>query len=109
METVGLAEKAGAYPARVSGGKKLRVGIARALACDPLLLLCDQATFALDPETTGPGCARSKPITSVSVIFRANRGCQNRIGPARRPTACAMRHGRQILREALHKLGFGLK
>ncbi len=52
LELVGLAERAGAYPAQLSGGQKQRVAIARALATDPKVLLCDEATSALDPKTT---------------------------------------------------------
>ena len=52
LETVGLTEKAKAYPAQLSGGQQQRVAIARALASDPKILLCDEATSALDPQTT---------------------------------------------------------
>ena len=52
LETVGLADRAGAYPSQLSGGQKQRVAIARALATDPQVLLCDEATSALDPNTT---------------------------------------------------------
>lgn len=52
LETVGLSDKANAYPAQLSGGQKQRVAIARALALEPKVLLCDEATSALDPNTT---------------------------------------------------------
>ncbi|MCX4745721.1 amino acid ABC transporter ATP-binding protein [Kitasatospora sp. NBC_01287] len=50
LERVGLADKAGAYPAQLSGGQQQRVAIARALAMGPRLLLFDEPTSALDPE-----------------------------------------------------------
>lgn len=52
LETVGLADKAKAYPSQLSGGQQQRVAIARALATNPKVLLCDEATSALDPTTT---------------------------------------------------------
>lgn len=52
LQTVGLTDKADAYPAQLSGGQKQRVAIARALATEPKVLLCDEATSALDPNTT---------------------------------------------------------
>ena len=52
LELVGLADKAGAYPAQLSGGQKQRVAIARALATKPEIFLCDEPTSALDPLTT---------------------------------------------------------
>ena len=52
LDTVGLSDRADAYPAQLSGGQKQRVAIARALATSPKVLLCDEATSALDPTTT---------------------------------------------------------
>jgi D-methionine transport system ATP-binding protein len=52
LDMVGLTGKRGSYPSQLSGGQKQRVAIARALANDPHILLCDEVTSALDPETT---------------------------------------------------------
>jgi polar amino acid transport system ATP-binding protein len=53
LDQVGLADRAGAYPAQLSGGQQQRVAIARALAMDPKLMLIDEPTSALDPELVG--------------------------------------------------------
>ncbi len=53
LETVGMRDKADAYPGELSGGQQQRVAIARAFAMHPKALLFDEPTSALDPELIG--------------------------------------------------------
>lgn len=50
LARVGLADKAGAYPAELSGGQKQRAAIVRSLIMNPDIMLLDEITAALDPE-----------------------------------------------------------
>ena len=87
LKTVGLEEKAHAYPVQLSGGQKQRVAIARTLACNPRIILCDEATSALDPRTTG---------TILTLLQQINRDYGI--------TMVVITHEMRVVREICHRV-----
>ena len=84
LERVGLAPRAAAYPAQLSGGEVARAGLAVALANDPAVLLADEPTGELDAQTeqklldllrshADRGCAVVVMTHSPDVMAIANR------------------------------------
>ena len=69
LKTVGLEDKALAYPRALSGGQKQRVAIARALAMDPEVMLFDEPTSALDPEMVGEVLAVMKELAEKGMTM----------------------------------------
>lgn len=53
LEAIGLIEKKDEYPSRLSGGQQQRIGIGRAMAVNPKVMLIDEPTSSLDPELVG--------------------------------------------------------
>ena len=69
LDKVRLSHKADAYPGELSGGQQQRVAIARALAMRPELMLFDEVTSALDPETVG------EVLTVIRELVRDGMTC----------------------------------
>jgi polar amino acid transport system ATP-binding protein len=69
LDRVGLAQKFDAYPDQLSGGQQQRVAIARALAMQPMALLCDEITSALDPELVNEVLAVVRELASEGMTL----------------------------------------
>lgn len=69
LNAVGLKEKAHSYAFELSGGQAQRVGIARALALNPSIMLLDEPTSALDPELVGEVLEVIKNIRGKTMLI----------------------------------------
>ena len=71
LARIGLEAKAKEYPDRLSGGQQQRVAIVRALAMDPMVLLLDEITSALDPELVAEvlGIVRNLAAEGMTILM----------------------------------------
>lgn len=69
LEKVGLLDKRDFYPSQLSGGQQQRIGIARAIAVKPDVILFDEPTSALDPELIGDVLSVMKELAEEGITM----------------------------------------
>jgi L-cystine transport system ATP-binding protein len=69
LAKVGLLDRRDAYPSQLSGGQQQRIGIARAIAVKPDVILFDEPTSALDPELIGDVLTVMKELAAEGVTM----------------------------------------
>ena len=69
LDRVGVADKRNVYPDTLSGGEKQRVAIARSLIMDPVAMLFDEPTSALNPEMVGEVLAVMRDLASEGMTM----------------------------------------
>lgn len=69
LDKIGLLHKRDAYPSSLSGGQQQRIGIARALALNPDVILFDEPTSSLDPEMVGEVLQLMKEIAKEGITM----------------------------------------
>ncbi|CRY83343.1 cell division ATP-binding protein FtsE [Nocardia farcinica] len=106
LDMVGLGGKADRLPSELSGGEQQRVAIARAFVNRPLVLLADEPTGNLDPDTSGEIMLLLERInrTGTTVLMATH---DNHIVDAMRRRVVELDHGRLVRDEATGVYGVG--
>ena len=107
LELVGLRHRANAYPNELSGGEQQRIAIARAIVNDPILVIADEPTGNLDPETSWDIMEIFKEINaSGTTIVMATH--DKEIVDAMGKRVVAIEHGNIVRDEASGGYGYEL-
>ncbi|MGK8490002.1 cell division ATP-binding protein FtsE [Nocardia asiatica] len=106
LDMVGLGGKADRLPTELSGGEQQRVAIARAFVNRPLVLLADEPTGNLDPDTSGDIMMLLERINRIgTTVVMATH--DNHIVDAMRRRVVELDHGRLVRDEATGVYGVG--
>ena len=107
LDLVGLRHRANAYPNELSGGEQQRIAIARAIVNDPILVIADEPTGNLDPETSWDIMEIFKEInaTGTTIVMATH---DKEIVDAMGKRVVAIENGRIVRDEASGVYGYEL-